>query len=164
MNVASEIEREQNRRIIRSTAMKSFHRKQHLQRTLKAGGMASESIGGVEVWSGLQPVPDTYGQDTLTLSHTGWSADEAVLEPSMPATLPSNITDDTGLELSDSRRHKNGVNLGSPTSWLGAGRVDPFRIAPIDISSRDNELFDHCELVTAAKQLLIESMFLIKCF
>ena len=37
MNVASEAEKQRNKQIIRSTAMKSFHRKQQLQRSLGHG-------------------------------------------------------------------------------------------------------------------------------
>jgi hypothetical protein len=41
----------------------------------------------------------------------------------------------------------------SPTSLLGAGRVDPFRIQPVDIGSRVDELLDHCKLAIVLERL-----------
>lgn len=145
MNAVSEAERRRNRQLIRSTAMKSVHRKRQVHRTQKEGNVASVSISSADAWSRPQHVPDIHARDPLSSSNTGWWIDGADHDVAVLATPHFSTVDESHFRPEESGQLENGMNLGSPASLLGAGRVDPFRITPIDVHSRTDMLFDHCE-------------------
>jgi hypothetical protein len=132
MNVGSETENQRNKQIIRSTAMKSFHRKQHLQRTQEDG----------------------------TVSRDSYSKAKRGSRSSTGNALPGSSWRGS-FDRSSSRQSPF---ANSPTSLLGAGRVDPFRIQPVDIGSRVDELLDHCKFGPALERLATPSNWEISDF
>ena len=136
MNAASETEKKRNKQIIRSTAMKSFHRKQQLRRNQVAGTVdrGSRSKAKKDSCSGLvSPSSSWYGSFDRS-SPEGSASD--IPSPDIPS---SDMSSPDGSIFSWS------LAANSPASLLGAGRVDPFRIQPVDVGSRIDELLDHCK-------------------
>jgi hypothetical protein len=129
MNAASETEKQRNKQIIRSAAMKSFHRKQQLQRGLD-GTVHRGSYSKAQ---------------RCSLSSGG------NVSPSSSSRGSSNRLGPDG---SSSRQP---LVISSPTSLLGAGRVDPFRIQPVDIGSRVNELLDHCKFLVLERLAVLSN-------
>lgn len=114
LNVSSEAERQMNKRIIRSTAMKNFRRKQRPRQTPADTGTVNGKSRTKSKTSPVIPISDTR-------------------RASVVSSLPEKPSG-------------GGSLTTSPGSILGAGRIDPFRIQPIDIGSRGVELLDHCRL------------------
>lgn len=139
MNVASETEKERNRQVIRSTAMKSFHRKQLLQRSLEDRTVDRGSHSRAKRVSRSKDVILSRGSSCYG------SFDRSSPEGSSPG---GSSPDEAGPDGSspEGSISTQSLSANSPASLLGAGRVDPFRIQPVDIGSRVDELLDHCKL------------------
>jgi hypothetical protein len=155
MNAGSETERQRNQQIIRSTAMKNFHRKQQLQRRQEKGGSLKDvAVKNKKAHSKSKKISHLNAEDDPSETSSGSQSEETVLDlSSLVSTLSSSNSSDRSFGPGESSRHGNSNSLNSwalsaassPTSLLGAGRIDPFRIQPVDIGSHMPELIDHCE-------------------
>lgn len=147
MTPTSQAERQRNRKVIRSAAMKTFRRNQKLEREGKPQAvlrskseaedqelsyrlrLSSENeVGSSEArWPGSQ-----------TLSSklvAGTSGNSAVAIPA------SNVN---WASWSQTALRTPAIAASSPIEKLGAGRLDPFRTYPVDISGPHiNEIMDH---------------------
>jgi hypothetical protein len=132
MNVASDTEKRRNKQIIRSTAMKSFHRKQQLQRSLEDGTVDRGSYSKAK-----------------TASRSGNVSPSSSWHGSFNGSSPEGLSSDGSSP--DRSISRQSLAASSPASLLGAGRVDPFRIQPVDVGSRVDELLDHCKFVSCSK-------------
>lgn len=163
-NVASQAEKERNRKIVRSTAMKSFRRKQNSERH------------GEEMGKGKR-------KDKITAVGRGTSSSiDASLLPSRGLLLPgrfgarvrqsdgsspssSSSDSNTGEEIRGIETAQNDPSIdqdlqvaaarSSPRTMLGAGGVDPFSDYPVDMNNTSHvpELIDHCESSTQTLRL-----------
>jgi len=154
MNPSSQLEKQRNKKVIRSMAMKSFRRKQISQRAQEKNGMVRELCPRPNDNTFLdaaiiEPSPEMNNLEDLA-SDASWS-----INPSLSPRASSNISE------SDSISNLNEYILerwfagrlsspalsiiSSPRTPLGAGRVDPFRIYPVGGKSNIPELFDHCK-------------------
>jgi hypothetical protein len=154
MNAGSETERQRNQQIIRSTAMKNFHHKQQLQRIQEKGGsLKNVAKKKKEAHSKSKKTSRLNDPDDATEMSSGSSSEETVLDLSSLVSTLSASSSDSSFGPGESSRHKDFNRLNSwalsaassPTSLLGAGRIDPFRIQPVDMGSHMPELIDHCE-------------------
>jgi hypothetical protein len=182
MNASSKAERQRNQKVIRSTAMKNFRRRQQSQRT--QAKEASKAIVEVQ----YQPLPqrtivkdvsnrgggkepkdeapqpteikkeqNTDRQEVSSQAMDDWISQTAFTDAWPGAqTLWSDYNDgdqvvqdvepiqvDSGLSYPESN---NSFQLVSPATMLVGGRIDPFRIYPIDyVGPHIHELVDHCE-------------------
>ncbi|KAK0099539.1 hypothetical protein ONS95_000264 [Cadophora gregata] len=161
MNASSPLEKQRNKKIIRSTAMRSFRRKKTppkvqekptlVREVSQDGAVLISSQSSLNYNSRLDrtienPYISTNG--TEFPSNTSWSY------PTSDSSRPcSNNGESNSVSVSD---EENGLErrlpdhsptpssiTGSPISPLGAGRVDPFRIYPVGGKSNIPELFDH---------------------
>jgi hypothetical protein len=169
VNVASEEEKRRNQKVIRSTAMRSFRRKQSQQKLKEKDGRSKVVINN--------------DKSLISTSVRGLSLDAQDLSPQSPQSpqSTSDISEATFLEVSrllnGSRFSINCNELSglewpsptgtlscpssrtmsiasSPSTILGAGRIDPFRIQPVDVASNMDELIDHCEFCPTRKRSL----------
>jgi hypothetical protein len=152
MNVASDAEKQRNKQIVRSTAMKSFHRKQQLQRSLESGpidrGWYSKSkrvshSGNVLLssgWHGMFDRSSPEGSSSDGSSSAGSS--------SAGSSSDGSSSDGSNAERSILRQY---LSASTPASLLGAGRIDPFRIQPVDLGARVDELLDHCKFGSCSR-------------
>ena len=157
----SEAEKVRNQKLIRSTAMKSFRRRQQSERSLKGEGSSSSSSKDSAA-NPKSPRPKLKKQtksDECTVSPTSTPdlSSDVPFQQSREASWlvigsPNNRENDRR-RLSDSDRSETLSNqsarsspvLDSPLTILGGGRIDPFQLLPIKSSSQINELIDYCE-------------------
>jgi hypothetical protein len=155
MNVTSQADRQRNQKVIRSTAMKSFRRKQQLQRLQeKEGSRQDVIIGNKEAHSKSKTGFHSDARNASPGSNSGWSSVATVPDVSwLVSVLPSSNSGDSGYPPGESSQTGPFISrslrtlpiASNPTSLLGAGRIDPFRIQPVDTGSHIHELIDHCE-------------------
>lgn len=171
MNVASAAEKERNQKIVRSTAMKSFRRRQHSEREsdrgkrkegrsatvnvgsvmmtelkdpmIPGGVLFAGTVGGRSRMSGVSPSPE--GESSSSDSNTGEGSREV-----QHGHL--DLSNDGHLQFVAAER-------SSPTSMLGEGRVDPFADYYVDIHNTAHvpELIDHCKSCTKAR--VVDTMY-----
>ncbi len=160
MNPASQAEKQRNRKIIRSTAMRSFRQKQS-SRGAPSKSTTSSQTTTVPLQFELFPKSrGSYQADSQDWSANGFSGKEDSFSENswLPLSPPSESSSKDGsggkaLALSESRPRTNGSGasrtnsmvLGSPVTPLGAGRVDPFRVYTVDLGGQIPELIDHCK-------------------
>ena len=155
----SPAEKERNQKLVRSTAMRAFRRRQQSERLLKDDGKR-KSIATRPKSRPSRSKGDSRsdGQETSTPSHTDLSphislSDSALSEVSSLVRGYSNDRKGDCFVFAKSNRSgsvsyqsaNDSALVNSPVTPLGAGRVDPFRRLPADTSSQIQELIDHCE-------------------
>jgi len=156
MTPASQAERQQNQRVIRSAAMKTFRREQRLEREAKTKEVSQRKRrGAVEVRPKMKdlaqdssPSSSSSSDGGISSSDTWWQKDKSpfpsISRPSSEGGPDSKLSG--RIELLGKEKAQSASPLGSPTSVLGAGRVDPFRRYPIEITGPHvHEIMDHCE-------------------
>jgi hypothetical protein len=168
MNAVSQAERQWNRKVIRSTAMRSFRQKQRSQRVQEC-----KENNGYRA-AGKRPLPkpreDDPSDEGLSPGSTNtWSSKAAFSDVSlsMKTSLSSNSTD-IGFGLGDSShgsalRSPSPIELSSaigPITPLGAGRIDPFRSISYDTGSPIHELIDHCQFHSSRARLSVNLLTL----
>jgi len=155
VGVVSQGERERNQKLIRSTAMRSFRRKQQSERLLENEQSGKDvATRSKRRLSKSETYPRSARQETSPIVNSGLSDAGLVnLSRLMSVSSPGDDTENNfpfvDLDPSTSLNSQNtpALNiLASPCSLLGAGRIDPFRLQPVDTGSHINELVDHGEL------------------
>ena len=161
MNPSSQLEKQRNKKVIRSMAMKSFRRKQTSQKAQEKTGIVRELRKNIPI---LCPRPnDNVVADAAIGEPSPWMNNLEDLpsdaswsfHPSLSSRAASNIDESDSVSiLNESTPEPRFLRdfstpvmsiIGSPITPLGAGRVDPFRIYPVGGKSNIPELFDHCE-------------------
>ncbi|KAH7419574.1 hypothetical protein BKA64DRAFT_651173 [Cadophora sp. MPI-SDFR-AT-0126] len=162
MNTTSQLEKQRNKKVIRSMAMKSFRRKQTSKKAPEKTGNVREVSGGSSVPFSSQLGPQAYSLlDVVTEEPSPYMARVEDLSsetsPSFYTSLSSRSCSNNGESDSASGFDENSLQrrlpshlstpipsmISSPITPLGAGRVDPFRIYPVGGKSNIPELFDH---------------------
>jgi hypothetical protein len=160
VGAVSQAEKERNQKVIRSTAMRAFRRRQQSERLLKDDGKSKCIASRPKIHhSRTNKDSQSDGQQTSPISNTDLSPDISFSEPTFSEVSwlmsgPSNDRKADYFAFVESNRSGSlssqssqaPVVVDSPITLLGAGRVDPFRILPVDTGSHINELIDHCEL------------------
>lgn len=152
VGAVSQAEKERNQRLIRSTAMRSFRRRQQSERSRKGEGSSKDSAKATcrpksrkssqSDEKSVSPTPSTDLSSETTFSEVSWLMG-----------VTSNDQKADYFTFADLSRNKSSSSqsssapsiVDSPVTPLGAGRVDPFRMLPVEASSHINELIDHCE-------------------
>ncbi|KAL5322824.1 hypothetical protein ACEPPN_010803 [Leptodophora sp. 'Broadleaf-Isolate-01'] len=162
MNPSSQLEKQRNKKVIRSAAMKSFRRKQMSQKAQDKVGPVREVVElhcSSELGAKNNSLPDTRslsagdGANWLggiedSFSDMSWGPPTSPLSNSSSNSSESDsmsVFDEmpqVGRFLSQVSTPGSSV-VSSPKSLLGAGRIDPFRIYPLDANNTIPELFDH---------------------
>lgn len=156
MTPASQAERQRNQKVIRSAAMKTFRRDQRLEREAKSKQVSQRKRrGAVEVRPKMKdpgqessPSSSNSSDGGISSSDTWWQEDmlpfPSISQPSSEGDPDSKLSG--SVVLLGKEKAQSASPLGSPVSVLGAGRVDPFRRYPIDITGPHvHEIMDHCE-------------------
>lgn len=169
MNPSSQLEKQRNKKVIRSAAMKSFRRKQMSQKAQDKVGPVREVVElhcSSELGAKNNSLPDTRslsagdGANWLggiedSFSDMSWGPPTSPLSNSSSNSSESDsmsVFDEmpqVGRFLSQVSTPGSSV-VSSPKSLLGAGRIDPFRIYPLDANNTIPELFDHCKSFSLA--------------
>jgi hypothetical protein len=188
MNVSSQVEKQRNQKVIRSTAMKNFRHRQQSQR-----------IHTKEVCRMTNEIGPQHPPQRIKRRHTSKDGDGTVHEGQRkkiedecsqdPRNSSSQAMDDwisqsplsklwhesqaISTEYGDSPRSSEVSQIevtlndfsavSSPMTLLGGGRVDPFRVYPVDyVAPHVHELIDHCESKSSSvqKTLLISHVTL----
>jgi hypothetical protein len=174
MNASSKAEKRQNQKVIRSTAMKNFRRRQQSQRT--------QAKQASKTGSEMQHQPPTQRtraentrnkeggndgkQESTEVEREGDpDVQEASSQPMDDCTLQTAFTDawpgsqtvcsdynneDYGdseaVQVESSLTCPASNDSFSPATILGGGRIDPFRVYPAAyVGPHVHELIDHCE-------------------
>jgi hypothetical protein len=156
MNASSQEERQRNQKVIRSAAMRSFRLKQKLQqKEAKVGSCAQGVLSKKQQSPKSKSGKDLDENYTLPRQNNGWLSEDASSGSSMLGSVSpptKGIDDDFALgrpfrsATPCSLSSRNSPLIGSPISPLGAGRIDPFRIYPVDFTGPlVHELIDHCK-------------------
>jgi hypothetical protein len=158
MNATSQEEKQRNQRVVRSAAMKSFRRKQKSQRIQEKAGSPSNRMSHAEKPlsnSKKDRPPDTFRTSPGPSESSSSSEDLAPEAPWPTSNSPilSGFDIDLGIEealqvgtLSAQSSQGPSAVTTPGINRLGAGRIDPFRIYPVDVTgSNVNELIDHCK-------------------
>lgn len=153
----SKAEKVRNQKLIRSTAMKSFRRRQQSERSLKGAGSSKEAANtkSLRPMSANRSMSDEYVHSPPVLT-TDFSCDVPFHQLSETSRLVSGspqdrkndhrgLVDSNRSESSSSQSSRSSSILDSPITLLGAGRIDPFQSLPVQSSPQINELIDHCE-------------------
>ncbi|KUJ19512.1 uncharacterized protein LY89DRAFT_780437 [Mollisia scopiformis] len=167
MNAASAAERERNQKVVRSTAMKSFRRRQKSQR--EEGESSGKGKKKLDTTNAIVSEPSAIVKSELPVSRDPPASSVPTVRPSQVTYSdiswfvgsPSSSSSDSssGEEGSSEVKPIQMVQTApltqgnlqvssaytSPRSWLGAGRVDPFRVYPVDVNNTSHapELLDH---------------------
>lgn len=184
MNVSSQAEKQRNQKIIRSTAMKNFRHRQQTQRihTKEVYRMTSEigpqhppqrikrrhtskDTDGTVHGGQCKKIEDECSQDPRNASSQAmddWISQSPLSEPWHESQAISTEYGDSP-QNSEASQFEVTVNnfsaIGSPMTLLGGGRVDPFRVYPVDyVAPHVHELIDHCE----SKSSSVQTTFLIR--
>ncbi len=149
VNVPTKAERKKNQKIIRQTVMKNFRQQQRSQKLQPKGKyrkvLAAKSDSDLESGEAESDGPS--------------SSTSQALSRSQPRSLPQSDSKKQ-LDFSESNqssRHtsQNPSDVGSPMSPLGAGRVDPFRLANAETIPLLHELMDHCKYISVGQYLKV---------
>jgi hypothetical protein len=166
VNVASEEEKRRNQKVIRSTAMRSFRRKQSQQKLKEKDGRSkvvinnNKSLISTSIRDLSLDAPDQSLQSPQSTSDISEATFLEVSRLLNGSPFSINCNELSGLEWPSptgtlSRPSSRAMSIASsPSTLLGAGRIDPFRIQPVDVSSNMNELIDHCEFSPIRKRSL----------
>ena len=159
VGAVSQAEKQRNQKIISSTAMKSFRRRQQSERSMKGEGSSKDTAKPKSHRSKFTKDSQSDEQEASTSSYTGLSSDVSFSEVSRLLGGSSNDRKVDYFAFVDSNRSQGLSSqsprapsiVNSPVTLLGAGRVDPFRMLPGDTGSQStgpgiNELIDHCKL------------------
>lgn len=166
MGAISQAERERNQKVVRSTAMRAFRRRQQSERLLKGDEKSkgpairpkthrsrSKKDSQSDEKESDSLVSNTDLSSEVSFSEVKWLVGGSSKEVERTADYLAFVERKrrAGSSSSDSSRASTVVE--SPLSPLGAGRVDPFGILPGSSSSdsRINELIDHCEFHTPVR-------------
>ncbi|RFU27625.1 hypothetical protein B7463_g8700, partial [Scytalidium lignicola] len=157
MNAATHAERERNRRIVRSTAMRSFRQKQKQkqQREMEIGVPQQANVN-VDVNTRNNTEIETIAPDDLTLVPENYFLDDPWITTTYtdwPEPFRSDF-DSSGFITGVTEQNESGDSIfskqpspvstiGSPLSLVGQGRVDPFRIENVNVDLHFHELMDH---------------------
>ena len=175
VGAVSQAEKERNQKIIRSTAMRAFRRRQQSERLLKDDGKSKSIASRPKIrHSRSKKDSQSDAQQTSPISNADLSPDISFSEAAFPEVswLMSGPSNDRKADcfalvewnrsgsLSSQSSQAPGV-VDSPMTLLGAGRVDPFRILPGDRSSNINELIDHCELQFPCQSLFAQFVLIL---
>lgn len=173
MNVSCKAEKERNQKVIRSTAMKNFRRRQQSQRihgkeVSKTSGETGQSPRRVREAStsdntsvkNLKQLPSKVKKerDIIPDEEPSQAVESSAPLSAFPKPWPegqeiscSNVyygplpNEVDYIDCSQSDLSSNdSFSLGSPVTLLGGGRIDPFRVYPYS-SPHVHELIDHCE-------------------
>lgn len=147
----SQAEKERNQRLIRSTAMKSFRRRQLSERSTESEGNSKDARKAKTHHPKSKKGSKADHQAISSISYTDLSS-ESFSEASWllggsngrKVDYFAFVESNRSRSLSSQSSRAPSV-VTSPCTPLGAGRVDPFRILPVDPGSPINELIDHCE-------------------
>lgn len=161
MNAATQAERQSNRKIIRSTAMRSFRRKQHSQRNSGQAGYTSRSAKILpRSEAGVNLTKFSQLEDRESLVELSEAANDAdVSDPTDSTKWEASGSEESSYEgdhefWTRNHRHRlsqiegeitSSPSTGSPVTPLGAGRIDPFRVFSADPGGQISELIDHCK-------------------
>jgi len=162
MNVSSQAEKQRNQKVIRSTAMKNFRHRQQSQR-IKGRHTSKDGDGTVHEGQ-RKKIEDECSQDPRNASSQ--AMDDWISQS--PLSKPWHESQAISTEYGDSPRSSEVSQIevtlndfsavGSPMTLLGGGRVDPFRVYPVDyVAPHVHELIDHCE----SKSSSVQTTFLI---
>lgn len=183
MNASSQAEKQRNQRVIRSTAMKNFRRRQQSQRTQDASRTDSEICrnhlaqrtkekktsnkeDGEEQKEQDIYIKEGFNQDLQDASSlvadgwmfettsNGWWLDSRTVSSSKHN---EGLWDIEALQMESNPSHptsKDFFTLNSPLTVLGGGRIDPFRIYPEEyVGPHFHELIHHCEFRSFQKHI-----------
>jgi hypothetical protein len=149
VNVASEEEKRRNQKVIRSTAMRNFRHKQSQQKPKEKDKRSKvvinnhKSLISTSITKFSLDAQDQSSQSTNDISEATFLKASQLINGS-PVSINSNEL--SGLEWTLCRPSSRAMSItSSPSTILGAGRIDPFRIQPVDVASNIDELIDHCE-------------------
>lgn len=167
MNAASAAERKRNQKVIRSTAMKSFRRRQKSQRQEAGIEKIEQKERSLEVETERKPCSSNIKKPVSgnSLAPAAGQPQINLSDISLPVQLRwSSTSDGSGGGEGSPQDESGGVQikvlkeqdveiasaLNEPRSQLGAGRIDPFCRLPIDVNSLPHapRLLDHCKFTT----------------
>jgi hypothetical protein len=140
VNVPSNAEKKRNQKIIRQTVMKNFRQQQRTEKSKPKGKKRLAATSNSD--------PDAEEPDTDEPS----SGASQFTSRSQSSSL-SERGGKKGVEDSEHRRSsrissQSPLDLGSPITPLGAGRIDPFKSAYADNNHVLHELIDHCKHIS----------------
>jgi hypothetical protein len=183
MNVSTQAEKHRNQKVIRSTAMKNFRRRQqsqrihakeicrvaseigpqHLPQRIKSRHTSNDGDGTVHEGQ-RKMIDDECSQDPRNASSQAmddWISQIPLSEPWHDSQATSTEYGDVprSSEVSQIEVTLNDFSaIGSPMTLLGGGRIDPFRVYPVGyVAPHVHELIDHCE----SKSSSVQTTFLI---
>jgi hypothetical protein len=177
MNADSKAERQMNKKVVRSVAMRSYRQKQQSRRTKEEEAKTRNRTRAVKPRS--EPKRDDHSaahSQTPGLSNA-WipavnTSNISWLLSASPSSYLSDIDSGFGQSLGNGSLSGNHSDVDSvsgqspqgnalcdaksraftpiisPISLLGAGRIDPFRMSSADTSAYIHELIDHCKSVS----------------
>lgn len=164
MNAATAAERQRNQKVVRSTAMKSFRRRQKTQRQEEGGESREKEKKGSSLPKS-RPSKSANGGASIAQSASAAATHKTL--PLIPYSEASWLVESPSSSSSDSSAGEEGSIVGveiqtirsehmrvsdlrtstttSPRTLLGAGRVDPFQTYPVYVqhTSHAPELIDH---------------------
>jgi hypothetical protein len=151
VNAISQAEKERNQRLIRSTAMKSFRRRQLSERSLKGEGSRKDSAKAKSRGSKSKKDPQSNEKVVSPVSCSDLSSESPFSEVSCLLGGSNDhkvdyfmLVNSNGSKCLRIRSSRAPSVFGNPLTPLGAGRVDPFRKLPADTGSHVSELIDYC--------------------
>jgi hypothetical protein len=154
VGAVSKAEKERNQKLIRSTAMRAFRRRQQSEKLLNNDGKCKFTANKPKSPRHSRPKKDSQSDEqVISPANTDLSSEVSFSEVAWLVGGSSNdrkadylaFVEGNRRSSSSSESSRASTVVGSPTSPLGAGRVDPFRALPVESGSHINELIDHCK-------------------